>query len=403
MYIKRNLEDKLRKYLPSREILAVVGPRQSGKTTLLRQLFSGLPKAVFLDFEDRELVRLFTEDIKAFAELYAKQNKYIFIDEFQYAKEGGKQLKFLYDHYPVKVCISGSSASELSIQGIRYLVGRVFVFNLYPLSFEEFLSFKNGPLYSLLVKQPSLSPVIIEKILPYWQEFCVYGGYPRVVLATDPQEKEEVLRNIFNIYLLKEIREIFNLPDEGFSKLLHALAFQAGNLVNYQELSLLTGLPYKEVIRNFSVLEKTFIMQRSRPFSRNKRVEVVKTPKLFFVDNGFRNSIIKNFQPLRERPDKGLLIENFVASELLKEGEELHFWRSKSKAEVDFVVEKKGKILPLEVKSDLLQPKPGKSLFSFLSIYNPEKALVLSSTFWMKKGKIIYRPAFMVKKLLGRR
>ncbi len=143
MYISRILEKEIRKCLNKREIIAVIGARQSGKTTLLRHFYENLKNAVFLDFEDRQTLELFSEDINSFIELYVKKHDYVFIDEFQYAKEGGKNLKYIYDNSKAKIIISGSSASELSIQSIKFLVGRIFVFTLYPFSFEEFLNYKN--------------------------------------------------------------------------------------------------------------------------------------------------------------------------------------------------------------------------------------------------------------------
>src|SRR3989344_1250764 len=148
MYINRFLEKELLKYAHKKEIIAVVGPRQCGKTTLLKHIFNSLKRAVFIDFEDRETLELFNDDIKSFVEIYVKGNDYLFIDEFQYAKEGGKNLKYIYDNCKIKIFISGSSATELSIQSVKFLVGRIFVFTLYPLSFEEYLNYKEPVLYN---------------------------------------------------------------------------------------------------------------------------------------------------------------------------------------------------------------------------------------------------------------
>ncbi len=396
MYIERFLEREIVKYLKSREILAVVGPRQCGKTTLLKHIFKGLKKAVFLDFEDRETLELFEEDIKSFSELYAKPNDYLFIDEFQYAKEGGKKLKYIYDTYRTKLVVSGSSVSALSIQSLQYLIGRIFVFNLCPLSFEECLSYKAPRLHGVYEKRRLAKP-IIEMILPYFNEFCLFGGYPRVVLTSDKAEKETVLKNIYNTYFLKEIKEILNLPeDHKLSKLIMALALQIGNLINYNELSDITGFEYKEVTNHLNILEKTFITLKSMPFYTNKRTELVKTPKIFFLDNGFRNTIIKDFQPVKNRQDKGALYENFVASELWKSEVGVKYWRSKSKAEVDFVVEGEGRAVPVEVKSDLKKPKLSKSFHSFIEKYKPKKGLVLSERLFKEEGKIRFIPIFSI-------
>lgn len=147
MYIKRDIEAGVKKYIRKPEIIAVVGPRQSGKTTLLKQLFKSLKKAVYVDFEDRDILNLFNNDIKSFYSLKAKGADYLFIDEFQYASDGGRKLKYLFDTYKTKIIISGSSVLDLTHQAVKYLVGRIFIFHLYPFTFAEFLRYKNPTLY----------------------------------------------------------------------------------------------------------------------------------------------------------------------------------------------------------------------------------------------------------------
>ncbi|MBS3056161.1 MAG: DUF4143 domain-containing protein [Candidatus Aenigmarchaeota archaeon] len=183
----------------------------------------------------------------------------------------------------------------------------------------------------------------------------MFGGYPRVIITEDKKEKEIVLKNIYNTYFLKEIKEILNLPDD----------YMLSRLLNYT----------------------------------NKRTELVKAPKIFFLDNGFRNIVVKNFQPLENRQDKGFLYENFVATELVKAGFDVRYWRSKSKAEVDFVVEKSGEIAPLEIKSILSEPKITKSFHSFVGHYKPKTGYVLSEKLWKDTGKVKFRPVFFVESL----
>jgi predicted AAA+ superfamily ATPase len=138
-YIPRVLENQINNFLGSSEIIAIIGPRQCGKTTSLHHIAVklGFSKTGIIDFEDRDELNLFMHDIKAFAELHVQGYDFLFIDEFQYAANGGKNLKYIYDHFPVKIFITGSSATELSVQSIQYLVGRIFVFNLYPFSFKN--------------------------------------------------------------------------------------------------------------------------------------------------------------------------------------------------------------------------------------------------------------------------
>jgi len=378
MYIERELEGEINKYLTKKEIIAIIGPRQCGKTTLMKHIFKKLKKAIFIDFEDREKLELFAEDIDSFIELYVKGYDYLFIDEFQYAKNGGKNLKYIYDNNKTKIIISGSSATELSIQSIKYLVGRIFVFNLFPLSFLEYLNYKNKKLYSLCLKK-RISEPIEKKLNKIYEEFLIYGGYPRVVLSETNEEKETVLKNIYNTYFLKEIKEILNLTtDYKLSKLIHALSLQIGGIINYHKLSGITDFDYKALLNHLNILEKTFICKLIKPFYSNKRLELTKAPKIYFIDSGLANSISKNFKRVKERADKGKLNENFIASELIKKEIELKYWRTKSKAEVDFVLEKP-EITAVEVKSYKTGMRIGKSLISFIDKYSPKKAFVISS------------------------
>jgi len=415
MYIKRNLETRIEKYLGSPEIIAIVGPRQAGKTTLLKKICSGLKSTVYLSFEDRQALNLFNENIKDFHLLYLKGAKYLFIDEFQYAREGGKNLKYLYDTYKIKILISGSSSFDLTHQAIKYLVGRIFVFHLYPFDFGEFLLAKNKnlhadvflplqesareALYSSHPKLPSIAKEILNKFLSYYKEYLIYGGYPRVVLAKEKEEKKEVLKNIFNLYFLREIRDILQLEtDFELGRLIKLLALQIGAAVSYNELSQATGLNHTKLLRHIYILEKTFIVQRAAPFYTNKRLEITKAPKVYFYDNGFRNSAINNFQRYDNRTDQGMLNENFVSAALINQEFLLKYWRTKSGAEADFVVEKNEKLYPVEVKASLVKPKIKRGYHSFKEKYSPDKIILLSPGYYSKtieKG-FLFLPIYFI-------
>ncbi len=404
-YIKRTLEDKIRAYLKRKEIIAIVGARQSGKTTIMKRIFKDLKNAKFISFEDQEILRTFREDLKLFIKQYVEETDFLFIDEFQYAKEGGKYLKFIYDNYPAKIIISGSSTAELSIQSIKYLVGRIFVFTLSPLSFEEFLTYKNKKLAELL-SEKELSKIAIEKINAIYSEFLIFGGYPAVVLSKNHEEKIEVLKNIYNTYLLREVREILQISEDAkLIKLMKSLALQTGSLINYQELSALTGFIYNDLIKYIEILKKTFICLESKPFFTNKRKELVKNPKIFFLDAGFRNVIIGNFQSMENRTDIRDLNENFIASELFKKDVPLNYWRTKAKAEVDFIIESNNKLIPIEAKTTLNSPKYGKSFKNFIVEYKSDKGFILSLNYTNKikigKSRVYFMPIFLVSKAIS--
>lgn len=381
LYIPRILESRINDFLKSPEIIAIIGPRQCGKTTLLHQIAAKLQfsKTGIIDFEDRDELNLFMHDIKAFAKLHVQGQDFLFIDEFQYAADGGKNLKYIYDHFPVKILITGSSSTELSVQSIQFLVGRIFVFNLYPFSFNEYLHFKEPKLAQLIDGRPEIGLEIVRRVNSHYADFQIYGGYPRVVLSLTNKEKETVIKNIFNTYLLREVNQILNYRDEyKLTRLINALALQIGSSVNYNELSSVTGFKHNELLEAIDILEKTFVIHKSTPFYKNKRLELVKSPKFFFVDNGFRNMAIKNFLPASNRTDIGALNENYIATELVKKGYAIRYWRTKSKAEVDFIVEDQGDVIPLEVKTTLNKPSVSRSFRSFLEKYQPPRGFITS-------------------------
>jgi uncharacterized protein len=400
MYIKRKLEDTILKNLNSREYLAIVGPRQAGKTTLIRKIQSKFDNSIYLSFEDRELLALFDRNIKQFARDYARY-KYIFIDEFQYSRAGGKNLKYLFDLHPnFKFIITGSSAIDLTVKAIKHLVGRIFVFNLYQLDFSEFLAFKSAELSALyeenlkefsIIKNrlavPHVSVLTGNELYRLIEEFIAWGGYPRVVLAESPEEKSNVLKNIYNTYFLRDIKDIAGLIDDyKLVKLVKALAVQTGQIVEYNELCKLSEYDYITLKKYLNILDKTFICQPVRPYFTNKTKELVKNPKIYFFDSGLRNLILNNFNFPADRTDKGALFENFIFTELLKKEIPVNYWRTKQKAEVDFVVQAEAlRILPIEAKNKINDSEISRSFHSFLSRYSPQTAIIYNQNYFGEK------------------
>ncbi|MBU1186698.1 MAG: ATP-binding protein [Acidobacteria bacterium] len=391
MYIQRDLEPVIKKNLSGPEYIAVIGARQAGKTTLLRHIQENIKDSAFLTFEDVEIRDLFDTDIKSFINLFIEPHSVIFIDEFQYAKNGGMSLKFVYDTVPgKKILVSGSSALDLTISAVKHMVGRLFCFTLYPLSFREFLGHKDPELFRILVTSAGkrhLEHPLLKRFHRHLDEYVVFGGYPRIALARDDEERRTILKNIFNIYLLRDVRDVLGLIDDyKMLNLAKALALQVGNIVSFQELCMLVQESLPAVKKHLNLLEKTFILRLVKPYFTNKRTELVKNPKVYFLDSGLRNSIIDDFRSLGGRSDRGALLENFHFSEFMKMEREVKYWRTRSKAEVDFIVDEK---IPVEVKSSLSRPVPGKSLYSFIEKYDPAEAIVLNNDIYkqMKIGK----------------
>ena len=410
MYVKRKLEDTILKYIDTPEIIAVVGPRQSGKTTLLNKIFSGLKRTECVSFDDKKILNLFENDIDSFREMYAKNLAYLFIDEFQYAKNGGQKLKYIFDqnkkeNKKVKIFISGSSAIDLVINATKYLVGRVFIFNLYPFDFEEYLRYHDKNLLPLFLngnkcfkngEKFGMSQETQNLMLKHFDKYVLYGGYPRVVLSKSVEEKKEVLKNIYNTYFLREVRDILGLIDDyKLEKLIRGLSLQIGNLIDYGELGILSEYSYPTLKKYLNFLEKTFVCSRIRPFYKNKRIEIVKNPKVYFFDTGLRNYIADDFRSLENRGDLGGLLENAVFGQLVKNEYSFNYWRTKQKQEVDFILRLSGgRELGLEVKNNFKEIP--RAFFTIKSIHKKMNLAVVARKRCDQKNDINCYPIFVV-------
>jgi len=419
--IERDLFSKLTSWINQKEIFIIIGPRQAGKTTLFLMLKDFLikkkkvnPASVFyFSFEDPEVRFQFNQNPKEFIESKIKNLKgkiWMFLDEYHWIEEGGQKLKFIYDFYPqIKLFVTSSSSLELTFKTAQYLVGRCFYFHLYPLSFSEFLRYKNKEIFNSYQERQEnlwkfiqgkkktidLTPSIYENNLSkMFEEYVVFGGYPEVVKKREKELKKITLGAIIATYLEREIRSLLLIEDlASYRKFLQILSTQIGQIINYQQLSSDSGLYFKLLKKYLNILEETFVIKSIQPFFKNLSSELRKNPKIYFVDSGLRNSLINEFGSLSFRVDKGALVENFVFSELLKKGEKINFWRTKAKAEVDFIL-KKEPPFPLEVKFQKMKKfNLSRSFLSFLEIYRPKRALVLTNQSW---GKVKYRQTLIL-------
>ena len=220
---------------------------------------------------------------------------------------------------------------------------------------------------------------LVEKL----EKYVIYGGYPAVALSTTEQEKKKTLAGIAENYLLKDIKGLLNLATEDkLVKLSKFLALQIGNMIKYEELSSASGLSYKETLKHLNILEKTFIMKLIKPYFTNKRTELTKNPKSYFMDLGLRNFLIDDFRALRARNDAGAVMENYAYNLLqsLDITSGLKYWRTKSKAEVDFIIERQRNIYPIEVKY-VSKKIIGKSFYSFIDKFKPKIGIILTKDY----------------------
>lgn len=406
--LPRKALNQIKKYLDDEHIILIVGSRQTGKTSLLYLLMKHLlekripeDRLYYINLEDFDVLEMCNRSVNDFitylkglgADISARN--YVFIDEIQYLDEPTHFLKYLFDtHQTLKLFVTGSSSLEIRRKFKDSLAGRKVIFELMPLDFSEFLLFNNESELSRLIDRHSLRQIIVrktlddfppqalrKKIMNYYTQFVIFGGYPRIVIEDTLEKKMVFLNELVQAYVRKDIKDMMRIDNIlAFNNLLKMLALQIGNLVNYSELAGGLTMARETVERYLFILENTFIIKTVYPYFTNRRKEVVKMPKIYFLDTGLRNTLLKNYQDLSMRPDAGSLIENTVFTNLYKNApilEEIHFWRTQSKNEVDFVLlENEPK--PIEVKFGQVRPSLTSGLRSFTKNYDCKQAVLLT-------------------------
>ena len=335
--IKRILQKTILQELNTGKILVIYGPRQTGKTTLLHEIFDRMD-AFWINgdnIDDREKMEV--QSANRFRS-FLKDKHLVIIDEGQRIQNIGLNLKIIHDQLKIQLVVTGSSSFDLSNEINEPLTGRKYEYLLLPLSFEE-LSNEFG-----LFEE--------SKNLP---ERLIFGSYPEVV--TRQGKQIEILRLLASSYLYKDILEWSKIKNSNkLQDLLKAIAFQVGNQVSYNELASLTGLNKSTVENYIDLLEKSFVVYTLRSFNRNHRNELKKSKKIYFYDNGIRNTLINNFNPVELRDDLGALWENYLISERIKYTSyhgiyvNRYFWRTKYGQEIDYIEERDGKLYAFEFK-----------------------------------------------------
>lgn len=371
---RRKLFDKLVGHLAKKEFSIITGARQTGKSTLLRQVEEHCKTAdfptVFLNLENKSvLAELNKHPMNLFGFLpTSSQRIYVFIDEIQYLDDPSNFMKLLFDEHAsrLKLIVTGSSAFYLDGKFNDSLAGRKRIFNLLTCDFEEYLELNNKPQFveevKRLINQPDAKSSILEYLRIEWENYMIYGGYPAVVAEPDKSEKIVLLKEIRDSFIKRDILESGVSNETAFYQLFRILAEQSGKLVNLNELSTVLRIKNETVGNYISVMQKCFHIVLSRPFYRNLRKELIKMPKIYLLDTGLRNCLLNNFQPLSTRIDKGELWENQVFRILAdKHGmESVYFWRTSAGNEIDFILPEIEKPKAIEVKFDEAQVKPNK-------------------------------------------
>jgi uncharacterized protein len=408
---KRYLTQKVFDQHKNKKISIILGARQVGKTTILKYLYQKLG-GLFIDadlFSDYEKISTYenflnTLRLNGYSEIQ-KNFFYVFIDEFQRYDDITKIFKNIYDHHSnIKIYATGSSSLEIKNLIQESLAGRKIITHLYPLCFEEYLIFKQRP--ELIDKIKNLNTIkltknyfkLIPEIKPYFEDFLIWGGYPEVALVKQ-KDKIEVLQSIFDLFVKKDLKD-FVKPEKlnAASMFIKLLAINNGCITNYQNMATKTQLDNKTIKNYLEILKETFLINIIPPYYSNKTKELTKTPKIYFIDNGICNYFCNNFNEINLRNNAGLLFEGYILSEMLKNGiksENIKYYRTKYKTEIDFILEKNQKLVPIEIKyKTKIDANDSKTLTTFLDTYQITKAYLINLGVLATKDKIKHISCF---------
>lgn len=389
-YIKREVYKELLRDLGKKEMAFLIGPRQSGKTTLMKNLQLELDKRnertlfLSLDFESDKQYFISQQNLLRKIELEIGKGKgFVFIDEIQRKENAGVFLKGIYDlNLPYKFILSGSGSVDLKSKIKESLVGRKQEYELTTISLGEFIDFKTDYRYENNLEE--FFKIESGKANQLLLEYLNFGGYPRVLLETELREKTITIDEIYKGYIEKDISYFLNVEKtDAFSLLIKILADQIGKIMNYSEISNTLGISLPTVKNYLWYAENTYILQRITPYFRSIRNEISKSPVIYFMDYGLRNYILGIFGKLERPDDLGFSFQNLVF-QVIKEklrftNNGIHYWRTKSGAEIDFIVDFGRKMMPIEVKyAEFNQPVIPRSFYSFIEKYKPEKCLIIN-------------------------
>lgn len=383
----------------------IIGPRQVGKTTILKNIHQKLGGLFFdLDiFTQYDQIATYEKFLATLKVNGYKENQtstfYVFLDEFQRYADLSRVIKSVYDHHKnIKIFATGSSSLEIKNSIQESLAGRKILTFVYPFDFKEFLFFKDrSDLIEKIEKLPQIQTADYFSSIPeayeLLKEFLIFGGYPDVVLAENSEGKQTSLRSIFDLYIKKDFLSFAKIEKlRNVSQLMQILAINNGQTANYAKYAAATGLSVETIKNYLSILEETFILSVVRPFYTNKNKEVSKMPKVYFLDNGVRNFFLSNFAPIEKHAEAGALFEGFYLSEMIKRNinpETIKHYRTKNGEEIDFILEHSSKIIPIEIKfKKAIRKRDTSSLERFMENYSLSQSFIVTTGELNKKNSI---------------
>jgi len=402
--IHRFLFDEVEKHLDKKEITIISGLRQTGKSTLLHRLKTKLESenknTIFLNFDfdgDRKFLQTQEALVNKLKFEFGNEKAYVFIDEIQRRENAGLFLKGIYDlNLPYKFIVSGSGSIELKEKITESLLGRKRVFEMLPVSFSEFVNYKTGYKYSNRLAQFfDFEP---EKTHYLLLEYLNYGGFPRIVVENSKQEKIQLINEIYNSYIDRDLVSLLNINHpELFKDIFRMLAAMSGRLLNYSDLAADSGTSVRTLKNYLYFAEKTYSLKIINPYFNNLIKEIKKSSSPYFTDIGMMNYAAGKFGNLANSEDLGFVFQNFIYNELrlkVSTNTEIKFWRTTDKAEVDFVVDKITETIPVEIKfKHLKKDNVTRSLRSYINKYSPHVAYIINLSYnkEIKIGKTVVK------------
>lgn len=358
----RHLEKSLKEHFNTyKQVLVLLGSRQVGKTTLIKKIF---PQDNYFLIDNEPIRQIFESyDVETYKTIINSDCEYIIIDEIHLLSDPGRAAKIIFDQMSdFKLIITGSSSFHIKNKTGESLAGRKIDYYLYPLTFSEYL-FQKGiekkSNFNIFKNITDINIFPLEKKYKFdmgkiLENVLLYGLYPHFV---DYPKDKKYLLNFVDSLIFKDILELNLIENKKLAKdLLKLLASQIGNLINYSELANSLKADQRTIKRYIEIFEQSYIIFRLYPYSKNKRDEILKAPKIYFYDLGLRNAIINDFSEINFRADKGALFESFIISEIIKQNNyleedyNLYYWRTKQGSEIDLVLEKNKQIIGVETK-----------------------------------------------------
>ena len=397
-FVPRQAQGEFESWTDPGRAFVLTGPRQSGKSTLiLRWIADAFQNARFRPDEvlylnaDNAAVRAHMEAPETLLALGralpAGRPRLLVLDEAQRLSEPGLLVKQLVDlRLDMQIIVSGSSSLVLRSEAREHLTGRQIEVVLFPLSLAELVATRPAleglcglPLSELRRRWPIVGPELLELS----DRLAVFGGYPAVSTAEHTAEAESHLVGLYDTYVRRDVVDFLRIADPApFNRLVGLLAEQLGSEMNKSELACAAGISVPTVDRYLTILQDTHVMHHLPPFFTNRRKEIVKSRKAFFLDGGLRNAAVGRTEALPARPDRGALVENLVVSELQKQLRrlfELRFWRTRAGAEVDIVLRRGEALAAVEVKAgSAIRPRVSRGFRSFCTTYRPHRSFLLN-------------------------